>query len=128
MLSGVLKRRPKKKEKKKKKRYNAKFVSDFLRNYFLAFLSRAINCQFSIAFVFLRPDLAIELNEARHGGRYPQDKPPRLLCLDQSILIYNSEDEDGGEEMTKALSAEISDRSDLSYEFHQIKTRPMAFS
>lgn len=90
-------------------------------------MSRAINCQFSIAFDFLRPDLAIELNEARHGGRYPQQKPPRLLCL-ESILIYNSEDEDSGEEMRKALSAEISDRSDLSYEFHQIKTRPMAFS
>lgn len=97
MLSGVLKRRT-----KKKKRYNAKFVSNCLRNYFLAVLSRAINCQFSIAFDFLRPDLAIELNEGRHGGRYPQHKPPRLLCLDQSILIYNSEDADSGEEMRKA--------------------------
>jgi len=38
------------------------------RNYFLAVLSRTINCQFSIAFDFLRPDLAIELNEARHRG------------------------------------------------------------
>lgn len=74
MLNGVLKRRG----KKKLDQYNAKFVSNFLRNYFLAVLSRAINCQFSTTSDFLRPDLAIELNEARHRGRYPQHKPPGL--------------------------------------------------
>lgn len=62
----------------------------------------------------LRPDLAIELNEARHRGRYPQHKPPRLLSLDERVLIYNSQDEDSGEETRKALSDEISDRSDFS--------------
>lgn len=73
-------------------------------------------------------DLATELNEARHKGRYPQHKPPRLLCLDQRVLIYNSEDENSGEETQAALSADISDRSDFSCECHQIKTRPMASS
>lgn len=51
MLNAVLKRR-----KKNPDQYNPKFVSNFLRNFLLAVLSRAINCEFSIAFEFLRPD------------------------------------------------------------------------
>lgn len=93
--------------------YNAKFISNFLRHYFLAVLRRAIKCQFSIAFDFLRPDLAAELNEARHKGRHPQHKLPRLLCLDQRVLIYNSEDENSGEETQAALSKVLTSVTDL---------------
>lgn len=96
-------------------------TSNFLRNYLLAVLRRAIKCQFSIAFDFLRPDLAVELNEARHKGRYPQRKPSRLLCLDQRVLIYSSEDENSGEETQAALSKVLRSVTDLILAMSSIK-------
>lgn len=96
-------------------------TSNFLRNYLLAVLRRAIKCQFSIAFDFLRPDLAVELNEARHKGRYPHRKPSRLLCLDQRVLIYSSEDENSGEETQAALSKVLRSVTDLILAMSSIK-------
>lgn len=88
-------------------------VSNLLKNYFLVVLSRATNCQFSIAFHFFRPDLARELSEERHWGRYMQLKPCRLLCLDQRVLIYNSKNENSGEETSKVLSKVLRSVTDL---------------